>query len=155
MQAVLPQACAMHQAAMTMPSDHSNGASSSHPHYEPARHDAEGPPPLVKAVQVLAANGFNIPGVWHSIGLQLTPENVTAADIYAAAKVAGAPPALVHHVGWMRSPVIASPSHTEGYAASGCFFNELPTLFSAMPQSDLHVLPAPDRFWTRLSWSRA
>jgi trimethylguanosine synthase len=36
--------------------------------------------------------------VWHSMGLQMSPENVTPAAIYAAAQVAGAPPALVHHV---------------------------------------------------------
>ncbi|GAX83805.1 hypothetical protein CEUSTIGMA_g11230.t1, partial [Chlamydomonas eustigma] len=55
-------------------------------------------PPLVQAVQLLAANGFDLPLVWQSMGLPIHPDTVTPADVFAAAQVAGAPPALVHHV---------------------------------------------------------
>jgi len=49
-------------------------------------------------VQALGALGYNLPLVWQTMGLPITPETVTPADVFAAAQVSGAPPPLIHQV---------------------------------------------------------
>ena len=54
--------------------------------------------PLVEAVQALGGLGYNLPSVWQAMGLPVTPETVTPADVFAAAQVSGAPPPLIHQI---------------------------------------------------------
>ena len=54
--------------------------------------------PICPYAQTLVGLGFNIPMVWQSMNLQITPETVTPGDVFAAAQVSGAPPPLVHQL---------------------------------------------------------
>ena len=95
--AASPAASSPHQAYQPRPQDTPSDPSTMSSSPSPA--PPLSPQALVLAVQALGGMGFNLPAVWHSMGmLAITPETVTPADVYAAAQVAGAPPPLIYHV---------------------------------------------------------
>eukprot|EP00955_Chlamydomonas_euryale_P081885 363637-Chlamydomonas_euryale.AAC.9 len=50
------------------------------------------------AVNGLYRAGYDLPTVWYTLGMHITPASATAADIYAAARAAGAPRTLIYDV---------------------------------------------------------
>ena len=77
------------------------------------------PASLVQAVHFLNAYGFNLPLVWHAMGIPMTPATCTPADIWAAAQVARAPPELVHRaLALPHQAAAADPAQASGPGAA-------------------------------------
>ena len=54
--------------------------------------------PLADAVDFFISQGYDLPGVWLSMGIHMAPDRVAPPDVFAAAQVSGVPLDMIHAV---------------------------------------------------------